>query len=406
MRRNRCRPLFFEKLSQERLFPLTTVLLAVVNITVALTFNAALAADVEVELSSGEKVQGQWTSINGESISIGDPVQPHELSQVISLRPLANQSDAIPPAINLTLVDGSNLRITSVISDESDVTATPVKRMPIGFPLEAVRSIRFRPSAAATDAQWLGLFEKELRSDLLVIRRANDQLDPVEGVILSISAQTVNFELDGDEIEAPVERLEGVLFRNILENSSSGTRVETVFGSSMVASRIRLANDGQDVQLTLQAGVQHDVPVNQIKRIQFASARQMLASQPPASKRMQPYLKTGISESLFDAWFAPSSDKDDILAAAGGEIEYRIESGFENFTGSVSRASESEGKGKIKIQIVVDDEVRWEQDVQDSELAGFQISVAGARRIKLSVQPTNDGDIGDLVRFFKPRLLK
>ncbi|WP_158222693.1 NPCBM/NEW2 domain-containing protein [Rhodopirellula sp. MGV] len=364
------------------------------------------AVDVEIELSSGDKVRGPWDAASGETITIGQPPKVIELSQVTQLRPLDPESTGVPPAMEVTLVDGSSIRANEVTADGSTVKVSPNRQATMSFVLNAVRGIRFRPSAANTDPQWLGLFERELRSDLLVIHRGNAQLDPVEGVVLSIDDKMVLFELDGEKIEAPLDRLEGVILRNRTETRTSKVRLEDINGTQLVVSRMEVEPAGESVRLTLGSGVQHELKISQIKRIQFASGTQLLTRQKPASQTMSPYLKTNVSESLFDAWFAPASEGDDLSAVAGGSVEYRVDEGFENLVGSVGRDPSSEGQSKIKIQIAVDEEVVWEQDLADDSIVGFRLPVTGARRVKFTVLPTPDGDVGDLVRFYKPRLLK
>ncbi|MDM4016131.1 NPCBM/NEW2 domain-containing protein [Roseiconus lacunae] len=368
--------------------------------------DGGIAAEVEVELSSGEKLRGNWVQADTSSLTLQGPDQTLDISQIVNLRPTSTDTSAISPPVNAVLVDGSQVRANSVQADDQTITIKPRTQAEIKMPLASLRAVRFRPSNANTDPQWLGLFDKEIRSDLMVIHRSNAQLDPVEGIILSIDEQTVSFELDGDTIEAPVERLEGVVFRNSPASSSSKTVVEDVYGSSFNASRIELIEDAAGLRITLANGVTHELKISQLKRIRFASGQQLLAGLAPADKQMRPYLKTAISTSLFDDWFAPAAENEDIVASAGGGIEYRVEDGFEFFSGSVGRDPSAQGKWTVKVQIAIDEEVKWEQELSDWEPAGFRLSVAGARRIKLKVIPTGDGDVGDLVRFYKPRLLK
>ncbi len=58
------------------------------------------------------------------------------------------------------------------------------------------------------------------------------------------------------------------------------------------------------------------------------------------------------------------------------------------------------------MNIKLDGEVVWTESVTDAEPRGFELDFNKARRIILEVDAGDDGDVGDNIRFLRPRLLK
>ncbi|QEF97531.1 NPCBM/NEW2 domain protein [Stieleria maiorica] len=381
-------------------------------VSFAVPFSATCrAAVVQIELTSGETVRGRYAGVAGTSVQLQvDGESSHRMlavDQIVSLQVADARESSAGPATNVTLIDGTSIFARDVTADDSAVTLQPQRQAELRLPIGQVQSIRFRPGGPATDPQWLGLVDKPSRSDRMVIRRGNDQLDPIEGVVVGLDAEQLRFELDGDPIEAPRDRLEGVFFRTATDPAaSSAVKITTIDGSIFLASRLEPSEATDAVEIVLPGQVRHPIPLERIKRITWASGRILLAQASAASTRMSPYLATNLPADLTSDWFGPAAQGEDLVMVAGGAAEYRVEPGFQTLAGSVGRDKLVTAGGTVIIRLVVDDVVQWEQALAESESKGFRIPVAGARRVRLEALAGDDGDVGDLIRFFKPRLMK
>lgn len=382
--------------------------LAVVLPGVLITSDVA-AAEVTIETTSGETLSGMWAGVADGSVRLNVDGSERQIpfDQMVVMRPTSDVPLSDGPPTEVTLVDGSSIKAQRYAMSGETVTIEPLGQAAIEMPVDRVQSIRFRRSAAATDPQWLGLLEKEHRSDVMVIRRGNDQLDPIDGVIVAIDGETLRFELDGDKIDAPVERLEGVLFRTPqVELSRPTVKVSDRNGSLFLTAGLEPSDDADSVTLQLLGRVPHPIPLKEIDRITWASGRVLLAAEPPAERGYQPDLQIQNAGALIQQWFAPFAEGDDLIADAGGFVEYRVEDGFQKLSGSVVRDASVADAGKVQIRILVDGELGWQQTLSDAAPKGFSIPVDSARRIRMEVLSAGDGDVGDRVRFKKPRLLK
>lgn len=367
------------------------------------------ALDVKVETSAGEIYSGQWNGSTASSIRIQSNSETQEIpfDQIVSMRPLQENASASGPSMNVALIDGSSIFVQDFSMDDASLTIEPRRQAAIKLPIKLVRSIRFRLGAASTDPQWLGMTEKESRSDLMVIRRGNDQLDPIEGVVIGLDLKKLEFELDGDPIEAPLERLEGVLFRTSQSASSTAVvKINDIYGSTYLTSRLEKSDAADSVEFLIAGQVKHRIEMKHLRSITWASGRVMLAGEAAAAVDMKPTLITKVPQNLIQDWFAPVSEGDDLIAAAGGSIEYRVSKGFQTLAGSAARDDKVVKGGAVSVRILVDDDVQWEQTLTDTDSKGFRIPIAGALRVRLEVVAGDDGDVGDQVRFSKPRLLK
>jgi hypothetical protein len=370
---------------------------------------ASFAAEVRIETTAGKVFSGTWDGNSDTAITVVVDGESRQipLEQLISLTPVSEVPIGDGPPTEVTLIDQTTIKAQQQALADETLRIEPPGQSAIELPIDRVRSIRFRRGTATTDPQWLGLLEKDQRSDVMVIRRGNEQLDPIEGVVVGMDAQTLKFELDGDPIDAPLDRLEGVLFRTTRTDTSRPTvKVIDRNGSIFLASRLEPTERGDAVELMLPGSVPHVIPLDQIDRITWASGRLMLAQESPAEAGYRPMIRTRLSDELLQRWFSPSAEGDDLVADAGGFVEFRVDEGFQTLAGSVLRDPDVAQRGNTRVRILVDGEVRWEQAIDDDSPKGFSISVADARRVRLEVDSGGDGDVGDRVRFKKPRLLK
>lgn len=363
----------------------------------------------QIETVSGQTLSGTWLGASKDSIRLSDDGKPIEIAfdQLVSLAPKQTPNSRTGPAIQVSTAMGSEIRVQDLKLTGSDLNCEPRRQDSLTLPIDQVRSIRFRLGGATTDPQWLGFFDKEYRNDVMVIRRGGQQLDPIEGVVVGLDLQTLEFEIDGEKIDAPLGRLEGVLFRNGAQiPPRAAVQIVDVYGSTWAVSQLAKFESPQSIKVLLSGGIEHQIPIDQIESIRWTSGRMMLASQTPADSGVDLYVKTNVSDSLTKAWFAPAPEGEDIVAVAGAYVDYRIEPGFQTLAGSVARDKSASLGGSVSVRLSVDNAVRWEQEIDQSKTLGFRLPLNNGRRVRLEVVGGADGDVGDQVRFIKPRLLK
>lgn len=363
---------------------------------------------VRVMTNSGEKIEGTLEAFAEASLVVetdgGSVNVPYD--QLVTLQ--SDAEERTGPTFRVTLLSGSKIFAQDLAMKDDSITIEPRRQLPLRVNIKEVKSIRFQGADARTDAQWLGLLEQEGRGDLLAIRREGDRLDPYRGVARAIGQGKVSFDLDENSVNAPIDKLEGVIFggnRSVSENAA--VRVTDIYGSSWSAQSITpgQANDG--LTLKLNGTLEHTIPLNQVRLVRWSSGLQLLAEIAPADQSFESFFQSKVDPKLMEAWFGPGDiDESDLLMHGNSRIEYRVEPGFGTLAGSVQRSKAVQKAGKVIVSIAVDEKVRWKETLSDSSRLGFELPLQDARRIRIEVQCGDDGDLGDTVRFSRPRLVK
>ena len=390
--------------------PVTCFSLSLHKIVLGALWSLLLSAlPVVVKTSDGEQIEGEFGGFGNSSLRLDQDGSAAEFpfEELMSMQPADIESRTGPTFI-VTLVSGSRIAAQTLSSSDSDLLIEPRRQAKLQVPFKQVKAIRFRTASPATDPQWLGMVEREQRGDTLVIRRDGGRLDPQQGVINSVKSDSVEFDLDGTVVDAPFDRLEGVIFGGTDPvQSDAAILVSDVFGSAWALSAIEASKAEQPLRMQLSPSLLHEVPIDQIESIRWSGGVRMLAADEPAERSFEPYLETKVDPGLQLAFFAAVADSETDLRMHGGStVEYRIEPGYETFAGAVRRDDRVSRASSLTVRIKLDGDPVWEQDLKDAEPRGFELPLANARRLTLEVDSGDDGTLGDTVRFTRPRLLK
>jgi len=379
-----------------------------------LTATMLAVIQVRVTTVDGDVVTGDLARLSASAVEWSDQsaVPSIALDRVSLIERLDGPSPR-PVIATVGLAGGSRIVIDGIEAAESTAELTLRGAGPLRLPLQQLRWVRFRGPSATVDPQWLGLVERPRVADSLVVRRAGDAIDEVSGVVLGIEAESVSFSLDGDSMRAPVSRLEGVLFRSNggdrQEPSRSATvLLEDIHGSRWVAESLEATDTGA-VRIGLGDGVLQDLPLEAIRRIELSGSVDFLAAQEPVGFGYEPGRSIGLTADVLAAWLGPQVIEDrDLVIRATSHIEYRVGEGFQSLVGSVGIDPEVTSGEDCVVRILLDSKVVWEQtlDVADPNPRGFEIPLGGTRRVRLEVSSGDGIELGDTVRFRRPRMLK
>ena len=317
-------------------------------------------------------------------------------------------SSSTPPVMRVELAGGSRVAVTQVTSEGNEATLVTREQEPLKAPLKELKSIRFKASSPATDPQWLGMLDSPRTADVLVVRRAGDSLDEVQGIVKSITATVVTIDLDGDEVSAPIEKLEGVLFANATSSAEvGGLLVEDTQGSRWRATSITSPRDGF-VSLALGRSLKHEIRLDQLNRLESTGSVQFLALEAPAEKAYVPTTKLGLDASLAGQWLGANVDGNDLVMQAESHVEYRLGGEYSTLRGSAQFDPVVTVGGQCAMRILLDGKVVWDQvfDIEDPSARGYELPLGSARRLRFEVKTAGDGDLGDTLRIRQPRLVK
>ncbi len=376
---------------------------------------AAVLAVVNVRVTTldGEIVTGQLSQLDDAGVNLlGEAAIQIPLDRLLAIEQVEPVSVSGTHS-TVGLRGGSRVAVDGLTSSESTIELAVRGGQALKLSLKQLLWIRFRGASPAVDPQWLGLVEKQRVSDSLVIRRPGDAIDQVEGVVLAIGAESVSFSLDGETMQAPIARLEGLLLGGAgsAEPPIAGSPaivLEDVHGSRWVATSLGRGDDAK-VRLNLSEDAFYELPLDAIRKVELRGAIEFLAAQPPVESAYTPYVSLGLSKGLLSDWLGPQvlADRDLVLRSTS-HVEYRVGEGFQTLAGSVELAPEVTAGADCVVRVLLDSKVAWEQtlDVADPDPRGFELPLSGVRRVRFEVIAGDGGDLGDTVRFRQPRMLK
>ena len=364
---------------------------------------------IVVETNDGNKIRGKLSGFTADALLLDQAGKPMTVPflDLSSMRPTEAEARA-QPQMQIELTNGSRIHAQDLKLDDDGVLIEPRRQDSLLAPVHKVRAIRFRRPSSNTDAKWLGLVNAERRGDMLVIRRPGNKLDPQQGIILAINSITVVFDLDGTKIDAPIDQLEGLVFGgNTAVDETPPIRVTDIYGSSWAIQGISPNQATQPIKVQLDDQLEHAIPLDQIARIDWSSGISMLAMEKPVKSTFKSYLPTQLDPSLLNRFFGPQTDKEtDLIMNGGSMIAFRIDPNYQTLAGTVQRNNPNGTASKLTVNLKLDGKVVWTQSLPDAAARGFEIDVNEARQVVLEVDSGSDGDVGDSVRFSRPRLLK
>lgn len=368
---------------------------------------------VTITTSDGKSLRGNLTEITEQGVHFDRAgninVLPfEELSQI---RTEQEKQPALP--IRVALSGGSQISSTGIEWTGQSVTITPARQSAITVPVEQLRWVRFRAGNSATDPAWLGWLEETRRGDRLVVRRSEKSLDSIEGTALGIDRDSVEFEMRGNRINAPLSKLEGILLSNQTEQAEPpAIRLLDTSGSQWAVESIRMPADAQQVRAQLAGSIEHEIPVEQIREIRFAGGVLSLADAEIAVRSFGSESTKKNRSPLaaeLDNWFSPETADGVVRIHAPGEIAFRIPEGYESFIVAARRHRAVARFTAVTLEVLLDDEVQWKGVLKDRESLGLELPLAGASQLTLRARPQSESPtaaLGGTVDWFSGRLLK
>lgn len=378
-----------------------------------------IAAEVSVTTADGGTASGTLLEITESGIRLGGPKE----NAIVALEDLSQLATGNKPRqplpMRAALVGGSELCVTGLTWTGDAVEFAVAGQSPLSVPARQLRWVRFRAGSAATDPVWLGWLEEIRRADRLVVRRSEKALDSIDGTVLGIGRDTVKFEMRDNPIDAPLAKLEGILFSSPAdEPAPSGITVLDIAGSQWAANSLQMPAGGSAVRVELAGGIEHEIPLDQVLKITFAGGILALSDLEVAAAEFgeeTPAAGGATKSAALNEWFGPQSKDGMIRIDAPGAITLRIPDGYQKLIVASRRSRDVSQFTALQLEVLVDGEVRWTGTLQDRESLGLELPISGARQLTLRasrMSPTNESSpphgaaLGGSIEWFSGRLLK
>lgn len=399
------------------------------------------AEDVAVKPLQGEVVRGELVALTEKSIAIKSAAGEVKwnAAAVQWVKPLSAMDPAEPAtspstAVVVELLDGSLLPGVRWTLAEGRGTLESLGGTRIELASRLVRSVKFRQQTELLRKQWDAIVETPAAGDQLVVRKAGTAapdagpvpvvLDQLEGVIHAVTPTAVGFEFDGEKINVPLEKVEGILLRSgqPVTYPDAVCTVRDGMGGLWQVQSLQFA-PGKLICQTV-SGAQGEIAWAQVREIDFSAGNlTFLSDLKPESVEWRPYLVTPATPPVLAKWFSLRRDQTidgSALTLAGQSYEkglavhsrslisYRLTKSYQRFQAVVGVDERFRGPTNLKFVITGDERALLTRDVRGSD-PPFEIDLdmSGVRRLKILVDFGEDrSDAGDHLLLCNARLTK
>jgi hypothetical protein len=409
---------------------------------------SALAADAKVVPLTGGEIEGKLTALTADEIIIAGKSGPQTIAaaDVMGVEFPAPDKPLEKPAVWIDLLDGSKLLAETYVAAAGKSSVQLVGGPAVQIPTRSIAAVRFRQQDAELSAQWRAIAGGMPAGDLLVVRKTSTRmaldgdnepktvtetaLDELDGTILEITPDSVQFEFDGEKLDVKREKIEGVVYYYAVrrEFPPAACRLTDAGGSLWNLRSVELA--GERLSITTAAGAAVELPVSAVAKIDFSVGNvAFLSNLEPDTGGGEPLvsLQPAAMSAKFGRVFHVSqrpplgADKFRISTKDGEKqfdrglslhsplsLVYRVPEGFKKLHALAGVDNSVLIPGRFSLVVLGDGKelARHEFGPENRGLVAIDLDVAAVKRITIVLDPAGDQDIGDQLNLCEARFTK
>ncbi len=382
---------------------------------------------VEVRPLAGPSVRGELVELSADAVVVQTEAGPQKLD-LASLWELTAAPTAIPADRPVTvwveLMDASLIRGEAYTATAGTATVRTLAGQPLSLRTAAIRAVRFRDyvSAPQLAQRWQEISAAKATGDSLVIRRG-ETLDQLTGAIRDVTDEAVQFESDGESVQAKRTKLEGLLYYHPAAGELPRRSAQVTDASGSQWSVKSLRKMGEQLELVTVAGVTVSLPLAQLKWIDFSSGNsQWLDALEPESVAWRPFIHTRLPNEMVARLFeprGPATPGGHPLLLAGQEYErglavhsrtelvYRLTGDFRQFLAVVGIDDRVRPAGNVRLVISGDERELFAQTITGSdEPLALNVDITGVKRLRILVDFGEQLDLADCLDLCDARITK
>jgi hypothetical protein len=377
--------------------------------------------DVRVQPLSGDVVRGQLTEIREDAVIVVVNDDPQTFPAVNLWQITAVTPDATPEDMTLAwvrLIDGSLLLCREYVTSGGSADVRLTTGDVVKVPTRSIHSVRFRDHSQEPKfaEQWEELTSQKPSGDRIIIRRA-EGLDHLEGIVREVTAETVPFEFEGQQIAVNRAKLDGLMYYHPALGELPERKAEVVdaSGSRWNVKSLQIVDDRLECRTV--AGVTYAPPLTRLTRIDFSSGNTVwLEELQPEAEPYVPYIESSLSDKLLREFLHKSVKRLEV----GGQVfargltlfsgmtrVYRLTEEYRQLHAVVGLDDNASETGAVKLTIYGDDRVLFNETVRGQDPPRtLDLEITGVRRLKIVVDYGDGGDVGDQLDLCDARLTK
>lgn len=283
---------------------------------------------------------------------------------------------------------------------------------PLAVPIDAVRAIRFEPSADSPDFD-AAIAAPSPDLDRVLLKADAGKIDSVTGLVESVTADEVTFGLEGKS--RPVPRAK--VFAIVVAQPDAGDVVPPALielqGGSRVGGELVSLADGK-LAVQVAGGGKAELPWAGVRRVLIRSARMAFLSDLKPSAAEQQAIAT-----IARPWQRDKSVLGKTLTLGTRAFEkgigvhsrssltFDIDDGYDVLAATIGIDAETAGKGDCIFTVLGDGQPLYSQRVKGDEPArDISVPLSGVKQLTLLIEPGEDLDLADHADWCDVRVIK
>ena len=377
-------------------------------------------ASVSVSMLSGPPVVGSLVSADSAKVVVETKTGTVEKSSSdIGRINFDNKLGSNVPPVSLLLMDGSKV-FGSTLTGKS-ISGWRLKDSSgkeVAIPSKSLKAVLFKSIEPELENAWRGAILETKNADAVIVQRPGNSVDRIDGVIVQVQEASISFDLDGQQIEIPIEKLIGLVwFQRDLERVKPTIEVNTTEHSVWMAESLSL--NSKVLEIKTSQGLSISIPQTKLLNINYASANirwlsEVASLDAVAEKQIE--FRTPIAS--LDRAFAPrfivngraplptslASEKD-LYFPSPGYYVFRVPEGFSSLQCRVERTDEGQQRTDLTIEVWQDDVRVAERSLAyNSDVTELDIPLKPEKKTKLLVICKSKLMIGTEITWKQPRL--
>jgi hypothetical protein len=412
---------------------------------VLLIGQAATTAAVTATRLDGSSHTGELRAWDDSHVTleVADGEKRLATDELISLRWSPGPVPASSTQLDSTLVhltDGTVLPANQFRVQGSRATmeleaALPAGKRTLSLPVQKVGIVQLQSLEPPVAEQWQEIQALDSASDVLVIlKRGGKSVDYVEGALGDISADKIEFTLDGESMRLDRAKVAGLIYyRGADERAQSEPRCTLHGRSGLRANAARVVLSDGLVRLTTIADIELDWPVEDIHFADFSAGKivylsdveQVTASWTPlvglpaGADAAARYGQPRRDQSAYAGPLSLLVRADDPTAPrvqsfskglalrSHTEMVFRVPPGFRQLAALAGIEPAASSTGNVQLRIYGDERLLYDAQVAgDQPPQAIDLDITGIKRLKIVVEFGSNLDTGDWLNLCDARLIK
>jgi len=376
-------------------------------------------SDVSVSLLDGSTIAGNLVSADSTNATIQTKSGLLEKSAGdIGRVSFPNKMMPQSPPVELFLLDGSRAFGNKLSGKSSGWLLTDSGGNELAIPAKSLKAAKLKPISKELASAWQTAIVETKTADAVIVARPGNTFDRINGVIVQVQESSIAFDLDGQPIDIPIEKLTGLVwFQRDLERVKPTIEVSLTDHSVWMAESLTVKAEVLELKTLLGQSV--SIPLSKVFSIDYSTANLRWLSEIEAIEAIAEKTINFKSQlASLDRAFAPrfvvngraplptSSAADrDLYFPSPGHYTFRVPSGFSSFQCRVERTDDGSQRTDLMLEVWQDDQKVSEHPLaHNMDFTDVSLALKSEKKTRLAVVCKSKLMIGTEVTWKQPRL--